>query len=424
MNYTTDRDFALTADKDDVLQIFRHKFHIPVINGRECVYFCGNSLGLQPKSTGEYIRRELDKWAQSGVEGHFASPNPWLQYHKFVQKQLAEVVGARPAEVAAANSLTVNLHLLFRTFYQPAGKKTKILVEENPFSSDWYALQSQVRLHGLDPKQCIIELQSDDDSQYLSTESILRTIDRHHDELAMVFLGGVNYLSGQAFDMATIIRHAHQYGIIVGLDLAHAAGNLELKLHDWEADFAVWCSYKYLNSGPGSTGGYFIHERHAANKNLPRLAGWWGHEEETRFRMGKEFVPAGSADGWQLSNAPVLALAAQWASLDIFQEAGMSRLRQKSILLTGYLEFLLHKMVLNTANPFGIRIITPANPRERGCQLSLKIGRNGQELYQELCQNGYIVDFRNPDIIRVSPTPLYNRFSEVYSFVHFLKDLS
>lgn len=424
MKYSTDKDFALAADREDTLRTFRDRFHIPVIGEKERVYFCGNSLGLQPKSTGEYIRRELDEWGRLGVEGHFVSQNPWLRYHKFVQKQLAEVVGARPTEVVAANSLTVNLHLLFRTFYQPAGGKTKILVEENPFSSDWYALQSQVQLHGLEPEQCIIELQSDDNSQYLSTESILRTIDRHHEELAMVFLGGVNYLSGQAFDMAAIIRHAHQYGIIVGLDLAHAAGNLDLRLHDWEADFAVWCSYKYLNSGPGGTGGYFIHEKHATDKNLPRLAGWWGHEEETRFRMGKEFIPAGSADGWQLSNAPVLSLAAQWASLDIFQEAGMTRLRQKSVQLTGYLEFLLQELILKTDNPFGIRIITPANPQERGCQLSLKIERNGRELYQKLGKNGYIVDFRNPDIIRVSPTPLYNRFSEVYSFVHFLKELS
>jgi len=424
MQFTATLEFAQGLDKHDPLKNFRDQFYIPKHKNQEVVYLCGNSLGLLPKSTEQYLKKELDEWARLGVEGHFESQNPWLHYHTFVQEQLAEVVGAKKHEVVAANSLTVNLHLMFASFYQPAGKKTKILVEHNPFSSDWYALQSQILQKGLKPEDTLVELQPDGQNSYISTQHILSEIDRLQDELAILFLGGVNYLTGQAFDMKTIIQHAHKKNILVGLDLAHAVGNLELQLHDWQADFAVWCSYKYLNSGPGGTGGYFIHEKHAANTNLTRLAGWWGQDESTRFQMGKQFNPTPTAEGWQLSNAPVLSLAAQWASLDIFQKAGISKIRAKSKKLTAYLEYLLHELILSKENTYNITIITPANPEERGCQLSLKIGRKGNELYEKLKKANYIVDFRNPDIIRVSPVPLYNSFEEVYKFVDFLKQLN
>jgi kynureninase len=421
MKFTTSINHAQNLDQEDPLRSFREQFYIPQSNNKEVVYFCGNSLGLLPKNTEYYIKKELDTWAKLGVEGHFNSENPWLHYHKFVQEQLAEVVGAKPYEVIAANSLTVNLHLMFASFYQPAGKKTKIMVEHNPFSSDWYAIQSQIQQRGLSPDETLVELQPDEGNSYISTQHILNEIDRLQDELALIFLGGVNYLTGQAFDMKTIIEYAHKKNIMVGLDLAHAVGNLELKLHDWQADFAVWCSYKYLNSGPGGTGGYFIHEKHAANTNMTRLAGWWGQEESTRFQMGKEFNPTPTAEGWQLSNAPVLSLAAQWASLDIIQQAGISNMRAKSKKLTAYLEFLLNDIIISKENPYQISIITPTNPEERGCQLSLKITSRGKELYEKLKDSNFIVDFRNPDIIRVSPAPLYNTFEDVFSLVNFLQ---
>lgn len=423
MQYIPTREFATEQDDKDPLKGFRDQFHIPNENGKELIYLCGNSLGLLPKSAERYLKTELDEWARLGVEGHFQSKNPWMYYHKFVRDNLAEVVGAKPEEVVAANSLTVNIHLLFASFYNPTGKKFKILVEKNPFSSDWYALQSQAKLKGLDPYEVIHEVKPEDEDHYISTETFIKEIDRLEDELALVFLGGVNYLSGQAFDMKAIIKHAHSKGILVGLDLAHAVGNLELKLHDWDADFAVWCSYKYLNSGPGGTGGYYIHEKHASNKNLNRFAGWWGQNEETRFKMGKEFNPIPTAEGWQLSNAPVLSLAAQWASLEIFHQAGINTLRKKSIALTGYLEFLLNQKVISTHNPYGISIITPSNPEERGCQLSLKVIHNGPQLFEKLKQAGFVVDFRNPDVIRVSPAPLYNKFEEVFDFVEVLGEM-
>lgn len=416
-------EFAEREDTNDSLGSFRERFFIPQKNGKELIYFCGNSLGLQPKSVKNYIDQELESWAGLAVEGHFSGKNPWMHYHKFLQPLIAEVVGAKETEVVVANSLTVNLHLLLTTFYQPEGKKYKILVENNPFSSDWYALESLLKIKGLNPEDSIIELKPETDNLYISTNQFKQTLEKHSEEIALVLLGGVNYLTGQAFEMKEIISKAHEFNIPVGLDLAHAAGNLELKLHEWKTDFAVWCSYKYLNSGPGGTGGYFIHENHAANTSLPRLAGWWGQKEENRFKMEKAFTPTPTAEGWQLSNAPVISMAAQWASLDIFKEAGIKRLREKSIKLTGYLEFLLREEILNRTNPFSIEIITPQNPDERGCQLSLKIGKNGQELFNKIQNGGYIVDFRNPDIIRVSPAPLYNKFSEVYQFVNYLKQL-
>lgn len=421
MSFNSKKELAENFDQQDSLKSFREQFFIPKSNNKEVVYLCGNSLGLLPKKTEQYIKNELDAWAEMGVEGHFNSENPWLHYHKFVQEQLAEVVGAKTHEVVAANSLTVNLHLMFASFYQPIGKKTKIMVEHNPFSSDWYAIQSQIQQRGLNPDETLIELQPDGGSSYISTQHILNEIDRLQDELALIFLGGVNYLTGQAFDMKTIIEYAHKKNILVGLDLAHAVGNLELKLHDWQADFAVWCSYKYLNSGPGGTGGYYIHEKHAANTNMTRLAGWWGQDESTRFQMGKAFNPTPTAEGWQLSNAPVLSLAAQWASLDIIQQAGISNMRAKSRKLTAYLEFLLNDRIVSKENLYQISIITPTNPEERGCQLSLKIPSRGKELYEKLKAANFIVDFRNPDIIRVSPTPLYNTFEEVFSFIGFLQ---
>lgn len=416
MHFENSLSFARERDTMDPLRSYRDRFHLPLrSNGEPFIYFCGNSLGLQPKSVQSYIATELDDWARLGVEGHFHAQNPWMPYHEFLTQSTARLVGAKPEEVVVMNSLSVNLHLMMASFYRPDSGRFKILIEADAFPSDIYAVESQIRFHGYNPKDALIKLRPRDGEYCLRTEDIEAEIGRAGEWLALVLIGGVNYYTGQAFDMERIAAAGHEAGAFVGFDLAHAAGNLELKLHDWEVDFACWCSYKYLNSGPGGVGGCFIHKDHITEKNIPRFAGWWGHNKETRFKMGPDFQAIPTAEGWQLSNAPVLAMASLRASMEIFDEVGISALRQKSRLLTDYLEFLLAD-----ANNYGIKIITPANPAERGCQLSLLTGENGRSLFDHLTREGVICDWREPNVIRVAPAPLYNTFEEVWRFAHLL----
>jgi kynureninase len=415
MNYRADLDFAREMDAQDPLREYRNRFFIPVINGKETIYFTGNSLGLQPKSTRTFIEEELKAWEEWGVEGHFHAKRPWFKYHHFLTPGAARLVGANESEVVVMNSLTVNLNLLMVSFYNPQGKRNKILIEGGAFPSDHYAVQQQIRFHGLDPAECMLELHPRQGEKILRTEDILSFIDDHGDELALIMLGGVNYYTGQFFDLEAITHKGHQVGAVVGFDLAHAAGNLPLKLHEWGPDFATWCTYKYLNSGPGGTSGVFVHERHGNNPDLPRFAGWWGNDEDTRFQMKHEFHPAKGAAGWQQSNAQVLSMAAHLASLEIFDEVGMAALREKSLLLTGYLEWLIKQ-----SGDLGFEIITPEDPAQRGCQLSLLTGDNGKELFDRLTKEGVIADWREPNVIRVAPVPLYNTFEDVYRFVEIL----
>lgn len=407
--------FAKSLDRKDPLKSFRTQFHIPKIRGKTSLYFTGNSLGLQPKVTKKLITEELKDWADLGVEGHAQARRPWLYYHRFSKKPLASLIGAKPAEVVAMNQLTVNLHLLLTSFYRPTSSRFKIITEAGAFSSDQYALASQVKLHGLNPDEVIIELKPRPGQHTLRNEDILQSIQDHSGQLALVIFGAVQYYSGQFFNIRTITDAGHQAGAIVGFDLAHAIGNVPLLLHRDNVDFAVWCTYKYLNSGPGGVGGAFVHERHGHQFDLPRLAGWWGHNEKERFQMKKGFKPMPGADGWQLSNFPVISGAALLASLEIFQKAGMKSLRKKSDLLTGYLEFLLKEIASDQ-----FLIITPDHP-QRGCQLSISMKRNGKNVFTSLTKKGVIADWREPDVIRVAPVPLYNTFEEVYRFVEILR---
>lgn len=411
--YRTDRSFATEMDERDTLKHFRERFHIPTQQGKELIYFCGNSLGLQPKSTRAFIEQELLDWQNLGVEGHLHGKNPWFYYHHFLTESTAKLVGANPLEVVVMNSLTVNLNLLMISFYRPTPKRYKVIMEYMAFPSDQYAVENQVKFHGYDPFAAIIELTPRAGEATLRTEDILSVIAQHQNELALIMIGGVNYYTGQLFDMAAITQFAKQCSpdIMVGFDLAHAAGNVQMQLHDWNVDFATWCTYKYLNSGPGGTSGVFIHEKYAHDNSLPRLSGWWGNEEKTRFKMQKGFFPQEGAAGWQMSNAQILPMAAHRASLEIFDEAGMEALTQKSRLLTGYLEFLL----LNGKRK-DFRIITPADPAQRGCQLSIVMEKEGKQVFDKLTQNGIIADWREPDVIRVAPVPLYNSFEDVWRF--------
>lgn len=413
MKFENSLAFARKLDRQDPLKTFRKKFLIPKYKGKPTIYFTGNSLGLQPLTTKKFINEELLDWATQGVEGHLHSRRPWLYYHKFFKKALAGLVGAKPIEVTAMNQLTVNLHLMMVSFYKPTTQRFKLLVERGAFSSDQYAFESQVRYHGLDPDDALIELTPRPGEYTLRTEDILRTITDHANQLALVLLGGVQYYTGQFFNIRKITEAAHRAGAYAGFDLAHAIGNVPLSLHDDNVDFAVWCSYKYLNSGPGGVAGAFVHEQHANNYVLPRFAGWWGHHEAERFKMKKGFKPMPGVDGWQVSNFPVISGAAQLASLEIFQQAGMKSLRKKSLLLTGYLEFLLQQ-VDPSQNQF--TIITPSNPDERGCQLSILMKKNGKKVFDKLTSSGITADWREPDVIRVAPVPLYNSFEEVFAF--------
>lgn len=404
---------ARSLDATDPLKKFRERFHIPIINGKEVIYLTGNSLGLLPKKAREYAEQEFLDWEHLGVEGHFDAKNPWLYYHHFHREALARIVGAQKDEVVAMGSLTANLHLLMVSFYRPTKERYKIMMEANAFPSDQYAVETQAKYHGFDPADAIIELTPRNGEDTLRTEDILKAIEEHGPQLATIMMGGVNYLSGQYYDLQAITDAGHKAGAVVGFDLAHAAGNVMLKLHDWHVDFACWCSYKYLNSGPGGVAGIFVHEEHGNDFSLPRFGGWWGNEESTRFEMKKGFIPQPGAAGWQLSNAPVFNMAIHRASLELFDEAGMENLRKKSEMLTGYLEFIMGEH--NKLRPsYALKIATPANPSERGCQLSLMAVSNGKEIFNRLNDAGVIVDWREPNVIRMAPVPLYNSFEDVF----------
>jgi kynureninase len=422
MTYQNTLKFARDQDAADPLNSFREKFHIPQHHGADTVYLTGNSLGLQPKATRDYIQQELDDWAQLGVEGHFKARNPWLHYHELFPSLLAPLVGALPEEVVAMNQLTVNLHVLMATFYKPTKERYKILCEAKAFPSDQYALESQARLHGFDPNTTVIEVAPKPGEYCLREEDILEAISLHGPQLAMVLFGGVNYYSGQVLPIKAITDVAHNVGAFAGFDLAHAAGNIEMKLHEWDVDFACWCSYKYLNSGPGSVAGAFIHERHCRNTELPRMAGWWGYEKETRFQMKPLFQAIPTAEGWQLSNAPVLTMAAHRAALDIYAEAGMSALITKSRKLTGYLFHLLDEINCSRDVPV-IDVITPRAEGEYGCQVSLLMRQKGREVFAALTDRGVIADWREPNVIRVAPVPLYNSFEDVWRFGQIISDV-
>ncbi len=415
MPFQPDEDFAAAMDAGDPLRGFRERFFFPTPAERPCVYFCGHSLGLQPKTTADYLKQELRDWAELGVEGHFQARHPWMPYHRLLTEQTAELVGAMPIEVVVMNSLTVNLHLMMVSFYRPTRQRHKIIVERGAFPSDQYAIKSQILFHGFTPETSLIELTPRPGEYCLRDEDIDAVIEREGDTVALILLGGVNYATGQAFNMARITQAGHKQGCVVGFDLAHAAGNLQLHLHDWGPDFAVWCSYKYLNGGPGCIAGCFVHERHARNWELPRFAGWWGHDEKSRFAMGPEFSPMPGADGWQLSNPPIVSLAALRASMDIFHEAGIARLRAKSESLTGYLEYLLRRR----ESP-AFSITTPPEKERRGAQLSIRIAENGRALCGRLTQQGIFGDWREPDTFRVAPVPLYNSYQDVFRFVEAL----
>lgn len=409
-------DYAQDLDKNDELRDYRDQFHFPNDeNGDKKLYFTGNSLGLQPKSTREYINQELDDWAKYGVDGHFEAKNPWMPYHEIVTEKLARVVGAKPEEVVAMNSLTANLHFLMVSFYRPEGKKRKIVIEYDAFPSDVYAVKSQIEYHGGNPVTDLIYLRAREGEHTIRIEDIKAVLENQSDEIALIMLGGVNYYTGQLFDMKAITEIAHKNNIVAGFDLAHAAGNIHLKLHDWGIDFAAWCSYKYLNSGPGGIAGIFVHEKHL-EKDLPRFEGWWGQNKKTRFLMGREFDGIRTAEGWQLSNPPIFQLAALNASLDIFEEVGMEKLNIKTKKLTGYLEQLVNSLGKDT-----IEIITPSDETQRGCQLSIRVKNADKSLFEELTKQNIISDWREPDVIRVAPVPLYNSYEDCYKFSDILK---
>jgi len=414
MNDVNGNNSFAQLDAADPLRAFRERFHFPEANGGEPIYFTGNSLGLMPKSARAYVEQELADWERLAVEGHVYAKNPWLPYHEFLTEPMAAIVGAKPGETVVMNSLTVNLHLLMVSFYRPTSERYKIVIEKGAFPSDQYGVVSQITFHRHDPSDALIELTPREGESTLRTEDIIETLERHGASIALVMLGGVNYYTGQAFDMRAITETGHKAGAIVGFDLAHAAGNLELKMHDWDVDFAAWCSYKYLNGGPGAVGGAFVHERHANSFDLPRFAGWWGHDKATRFLMGPEFHPLAGAEGWQISNPPILQMAALRASLEIFAEAGMSALRTKSEKLTGYLETLMDEI-----DDPRISIVTPREAKQRGCQLSIRVG--DKKLHEQIVSQGVFADWREPDVIRVAPVPLYNSFADVFRFAEILR---
>lgn len=416
MTFEDSEAFARGLDAADLLARFRDAFHLPPgPDGRPCLYLAGNSLGLQPRRARLYVEEALDAWARLGVEGHHHGAAPWLPYHELLTASTARLVGALPEEVVVMNTLTVNLHLMMVSFYRPTHERFRILMESDPFPSDRYAVASQVRFHGYAPGETVVELRPRPGEDTLRPEDLLAAIAREGRQLALVLLGNVNYLTGQAFDIRAVTEAAHAVGARVGFDLAHGAGNLRLRLHDDGPDFAVWCSYKFLNGGPGSLGGVFVHARHAADRSLHRFAGWWGHDKATRFEMPAAFRPLPGAEGWQLSNPPILQLAALRASMELFAEAGMAALVEKRDLLTGYLEFLLSRLPADR-----LRVITPRDPKQRGAQLSLRV-QDARGLVQRLSQAGVMVDFRAPDIVRAAPVPLYNSFMDVWRFASVLR---
>jgi len=417
--YKTGLEYAVQQDLLDELSEYREQFHIPKDeNGKDWLYFTGNSLGLQPKSTKNYVNQELDDWANLGVEGHFAAKNPWITYHEFLTDSMAKIVGAKPIEVVVMNTLTTNLHLLMVSFYQPTKTKFKIVIESDAFPSDRYAVESQLKFHGYDPEDSVILWEPKEGEELLRIEDLETMLNEQGDEIALLLIGGVNYYTGQYLDLKKIATLGHAKGCMVGIDLAHGVGNIQPNLHDSKVDFAAWCTYKYLNSGPGSLAGLFVHEKHSYNKDLKRFAGWWNHNKETRFNMRQPFDVMAGAEGWQLSNPPILSMAAIKASLDMFNEVGMEALREKSLKLTSYFEFLINEL-----NNDKIRIITPSNPEERGCQLSIQVKNADKSLHQKLTDAHIITDWREPDVIRCAPTPLYNTFEDVYKMVEKLKEI-
>lgn len=419
MSYQKDLDYAKEQDSLDELKVYRKQFHLPTDDkGNDLIYFCGNSLGLQPKQTKEYINQELDDWAKFGVEGHTDAKNPWLPYHEFLTETMAKIVGAKPIEVVVMNTLTTNLHLLMVSFYKPTKTKYKIVIESDAFPSDKYAVESQLRHHGFNDKDGIILWKPRKGEELLRIEDLEEIVAKQGDEIALLMIGGVNYYTGQFLDLKRIAEIGHSKNCMVGIDLAHGVGNIQPNLHDSGIDFAAWCTYKYLNSGPGSLGGLFVHSKHAHNKDLNRFTGWWSHNKNTRFNMRQEFDVLAGAEGWQLSNPPILSMAAIRASLDIFNEVGMDKLQNKSKKLTGYFEFLLNGIDSNKIN-----IITPKDPKSRGCQLSIQVKNADKNLHKQLTNAGVISDWREPDVIRVAPVPLYNSFEDVYRFVEILKGL-
>jgi len=422
MDFQNNLDFAKRLDDKDPLKHFREMFYIPIMYGKECIYFTGNSLGLQPKRTQDYVVDELEDWASLGVEGHFHARNPWMPYHEIFPRQLSKIVGCKETEVVVMNQLTVNLHLLMVTFYRPTKQRYKIICEAKAFPSDQYAFETQAKCHGFNPTDAVIEVSPREGEYTLRTEDIVSIIKQHGDSVAVVLFGGVNYYTGQLFDMNTITDAVHAVGAYAGFDLAHAAGNVELHLHDWNIDFACWCSYKYLNSGPGGVAGVYINEKHAANKDLPRFAGWWGYKKETRFKMEKGFEAIPTAEGWQLSNAPILSMAAHKAALDIFDEAGIDRLHEKRRLLAGYLHYILNDINSNQTEKI-IEVITPVNENERGCQVSMLMLKRGREIFDELTKQGVIADWREPNVIRVAPVPSYNSFEDVWRFGNIIESI-
>ena len=415
MTYNTSIDFAIELDENDPLVSFQEKFHFPVReNGEKHIYLCGNSLGLQAKKTEDFVKQELDDWKEFGVEGHFHARKPWLPYHEFLSESYSKIVGSKPSEVVAMNTLSVNLHLMMVSFYRPENRRNKIIIEADAFPSDIYAVESHLSHHGLDPAESLIKLKPRDGEVIIRSEDIIKVIEENSETASLIMLGGVNYYTGQVFDMKLITHEAHKHNIVVGFDLAHAVGNIELFLNEWGVDFAVWCSYKYLNSGPGSVAGVFIHEKHH-NNNLERFAGWWGHDKESRFKMPDKFIPINTAEGWQLSNPPILSLAAVRASLSIFDEVGMQALIKKSKILTSYLDYLLSQIETDRIN-----IITPD---DRGCQISISVKNGNKDLFNKITERGVIADWREPDVIRVAPVPLYNSYLDVYKFYKILEDI-
>jgi kynureninase len=416
MDFQNTLAFARQLDEQDVLKKYRDEFHFPKVNGKDVIYFTGNSLGLQPKRTQKFIDEVMKDWAELAVEGHFYAEKPWWDYHERLAVPLAKIIGAKTPEVTVMNTLTVNLHLLMVSFYRPTKKRYKILCEEKAFPSDQYMLQSQVRFHGLDPEVAILEVKKRSGENHWRTEDVLAKINEIGDELALVLIGGVNYYNGQVFDMKTITAAGKKAGAFVGWDLAHAAGNVELKLHEWQADFASWCSYKYMNSGPGHASGVFIHEKHLNNPDIPRFEGWWGTKRDTRFLMQPTFDPMENADAWQLSNAPILSVAPYLASLTMFEEVGMEALIVKRNKIVAYLEFILHEIDAEVDSSF--EIITP---KDRGCQLSVFLHGQGKALFDYLMKNGVITDWREPNVIRLAPAPFYSSYEDMYHFGQLLK---
>ena len=414
------KDKAEELDAQDELASFRQEFHFPVKDGKPLLYFTGNSLGLQPRSAQKIVNEEMEDWRNLGVEGHMTSRRPWFSYHQQFKEPLSKIVGALPHEVVAMNALTVNIHLMLASFYRPTPTRNKIMIVGYEFPSDRYAVESQIKHHGYDPKECLIEVMPPEGSHEISDEQLRSIIAEHGDSLAVIHFSGVHYYTGQFFNMELIAREGHKVGAIVGFDLAHAVGNVELKLHDWDADYAVWCTYKYLNSGPGSVGGAFVHEKHGSDPDLVRFAGWWGNDEKTRFQMPQWFEPSYGADSWQLSNAPVMNMASHKASLDIFMDAGMERISEKRDALTGFAEEILTD--IRKRFP-AVKVLTPSDKSRRGAQLSIDLGEKGRAVFEALTERGIVVDWRHPSVIRMAPAPLYNSFCDVAEFGMHLNEI-